>query len=101
MEVAPFVRLAGEAQGNRPVRNCPSRAENADAQRQLAVFDLPSRRLRPDRAFSAHDADFQGARVHVLLGLLVAARNFGVDEPPMAYKGTMTRAPHGLEHATT
>jgi aryl-alcohol dehydrogenase-like predicted oxidoreductase len=31
----------------------------------------------------------------------LAATNFGVDEPPMAYKGTMTRAPHGMEHAGT
>jgi aryl-alcohol dehydrogenase-like predicted oxidoreductase len=31
----------------------------------------------------------------------LAARNFGVDEPPMTYKGTMTREPHGMEHAST
>ena len=31
----------------------------------------------------------------------LAQRNFGVEEPPMAYKGTMTRASHGMEHATT
>ncbi len=30
----------------------------------------------------------------------LAARNFGIDEPPMAYKGTMTRAEHGMEQAT-
>ncbi len=31
----------------------------------------------------------------------LAARNFGVDEPPMAYKGTMSRERHDVEHATT
>ena len=31
----------------------------------------------------------------------LAERNFGVEEPPMAYKGTMTRASHGMEHAST
>ena len=31
----------------------------------------------------------------------LADTNFGVEEPPMAYKGTMTRAPHGMEHAST
>ncbi len=31
----------------------------------------------------------------------LAETNFGVEEPPMAYKGTMTRAPHGMEHAST
>jgi aryl-alcohol dehydrogenase-like predicted oxidoreductase len=30
----------------------------------------------------------------------LAAQNFGVDEAPMAYKGTMTREPHGMEHAS-
>ena len=31
----------------------------------------------------------------------LAAENFGVEEPPMAYKGTMTREQHGMEHAST
>ena len=31
----------------------------------------------------------------------LAAENFGVEEPPMAYKGTMTREPRGMEHAAT
>jgi aryl-alcohol dehydrogenase-like predicted oxidoreductase len=31
----------------------------------------------------------------------LAADNFGVDEPPMVYKGTMTREQHGMEHAGT
>ncbi len=31
----------------------------------------------------------------------LATGNFGVEEPPMAYKGTMTRAQHGMEHAST
>ena len=31
----------------------------------------------------------------------LAQRNFGVEEPPMAYKGTMTRQTHGMEHAAT
>ncbi len=31
----------------------------------------------------------------------LAADNFGVEEPPMTYKGTMTREQHGMEHATT
>ena len=31
----------------------------------------------------------------------LAAGNFGVEEPPMAYKGTMTRDRHGMEHAST
>ena len=31
----------------------------------------------------------------------LARRNFGVEEPPMAYKGTMTRSPQSVEHATT
>jgi aryl-alcohol dehydrogenase-like predicted oxidoreductase len=30
----------------------------------------------------------------------LAADNFGVEEPPMAYKGTMTRDRHGMEHAS-
>jgi aryl-alcohol dehydrogenase-like predicted oxidoreductase len=29
----------------------------------------------------------------------LSATNFGVEEPPMAYKGTMTRDAHGMEHA--
>jgi aryl-alcohol dehydrogenase-like predicted oxidoreductase len=31
----------------------------------------------------------------------LAATNFGVEEPPMSYKGTMTRDAHGMEHAST
>ena len=31
----------------------------------------------------------------------LAARNFGVEEPPMTYKGTMSRERDGMEHATT
>ena len=31
----------------------------------------------------------------------LAEKNFGVEEPPMAYKGTMTRESRGMEHATT
>ena len=31
----------------------------------------------------------------------LAATNFGVEEPPMTYKGTMTREARGMEHATT
>ena len=31
----------------------------------------------------------------------LASRNFGVDEPPMAYKGTMTRDQHDMETAAT
>jgi aryl-alcohol dehydrogenase-like predicted oxidoreductase len=31
----------------------------------------------------------------------LATTNFGVDEPPMSYKGTMTREEQGMEHART
>jgi aryl-alcohol dehydrogenase-like predicted oxidoreductase len=31
----------------------------------------------------------------------LAATNFGVEEPAMSYKGTMTRDEHGMEHART